>query len=217
VGDASFTVYFSANTDTMTRTGYVLVSSEYILDSVSVVQAPANPVEVILYAIPDEAGILEGKGIYGEGSRVTIQAIPNEGWKFDNWTENNSVVSTDSVWNFKLRENKTLYANFSVITDINDINEIPTEYNLYQNYPNPFNPTTTISFGLPEESFVTLNVYNLLGEKVLELINKDYSAGNYAFKFDASGLTSGIYIYQINAKSRSGKNFRNTQKMTLMK
>ena len=77
--------------------------------------------------------------------------------------------------------------------------EIPTEFNLMQNYPNPFNPTTTIKFALPNNSKVNLSVYNILGEKVIDLIDKELEAGNHEVIWNADKLSSGIYIYRIYA------------------
>ncbi len=90
--------------------------------------------------------------------------------------------------------------------------EIPTKYALNQNYPNPFNPTTIISYALPKEGMVTLNIYNILGEKVAELVNEMQNAGSYKVNFDASKLSTGAYIYRIQAGS-----FVQTKKMLLIK
>jgi hypothetical protein len=73
----------------------------------------------------------------------------------------------------------------------------PANFELSQNYPNPFNPSTNIKYSIPENSFVNLAVYNLLGEKVSTLVNEEQTAGNYNLNFDATGLTSGTYIYQL--------------------
>jgi hypothetical protein len=89
---------------------------------------------------------------------------------------------------------------------------IPTEFSLAQNFPNPFNPTTNIKFGLPKESNVTLRIYNVLGEEVATLVNKVMPAGFHTVNFDASRLTSGLYIYRIEAD-----NFVQVKKMMLMK
>jgi len=83
---------------------------------------------------------------------------------------------------------------------------------LMQNYPNPFNPSTNISYSLPRSSFVTISVYNILGQKVKTLINKNESAGNYTVNFDASRLSSGVYFYSLKAG-----NYIQTKKMILMK
>ncbi len=89
---------------------------------------------------------------------------------------------------------------------------IPAGYALAQNYPNPFNPTTVIAFGIPENSFVSLIVYNSLGIKISELAGRDYSAGQHTVRFDATNLSSGVYFYTI----RAGR-YTTTQKMILQK
>lgn len=78
-----------------------------------------------------------------------------------------------------------------------DLSLIPDKIILEQNYPNPFNPSTTIEFGIPESQFVTLAVYNLLGEQVGLLVNENLSAGIYQATWDADDLPSGIYIYKL--------------------
>ena len=88
----------------------------------------------------------------------------------------------------------------------------PGSFELSQNYPNPFNPSTTIKYSLPENSFVNLAVYNLLGENVRTLVNEVQNAGNYNLNFDASGLTSGTYVYRLSTASGTL-----TQKMVLLK
>lgn len=75
--------------------------------------------------------------------------------------------------------------------------EVPSSIMLNQNYPNPFNPATTIEFALPEASHVILEVYNMLGQKVGTLLNESRSAGWHSVNFDASGLSSGAYIYRL--------------------
>lgn len=75
----------------------------------------------------------------------------------------------------------------------------PTTYQLRQNYPNPFNPTTMIEYGIPKESFVTLKVYNMLGQEMVSLVNETQYAGTYTVSFDASRLPTGMYFYKIIA------------------
>ncbi|MHA2100158.1 MAG: Ser-Thr-rich GPI-anchored membrane family protein, partial [Candidatus Kariarchaeaceae archaeon] len=101
----------------------------------------------------------------------------------------------------------------------NITNEIPDIYTLYQNYPNPFNPQTKIEFGLPEESTVSLKIYDLTGQQVdVVLDNENLYAGKFRFDFDASYLPSGIYFYILVAKSNtSDLSIKETKKMILMK
>jgi tartrate-resistant acid phosphatase type 5 len=94
---------------------------------------------------------------------------------------------------------------------INESNLI-ADYKLFQNYPNPFNPTTTIMYKIPKTSFVELKIFDVLGRKVAMLINDNQTAGNYSVKFDGSGLSSGIYFYQLKADD-----FISTKKLILMK
>ncbi len=88
----------------------------------------------------------------------------------------------------------------------------PDKFQLHQNYPNPFNPTTTISFELPKQSHVILQVYDILGQKAATLINETKPAGSYKEEFDASSLSSGVYIYEIKAND-----FIQSKKMLLIK
>jgi hypothetical protein len=77
--------------------------------------------------------------------------------------------------------------------------QLPREFVLRQNYPNPFNPSTSIRFGLPVRSLVTLTVYNMLGQQVAMLVEGEQDAGLHEVVFDASGLASGVYLYRMKA------------------
>ena len=102
---------------------------------------------------------------------------------------------------------------FSIVTNVKASNDaLPVKFALSQNYPNPFNPSTVIKFSIPSSELVTLKVYDVLGREVSTLVNKTMSAGNYEANFDASKLTSGMYIYQITAG-----NFVSAKKMMLLK
>jgi hypothetical protein len=90
--------------------------------------------------------------------------------------------------------------------------KIPDQYELFQNYPNPFNPSTKITFTLPEASQVKLTVFNILGEEVKTLINENRDAGHHTVDFNASGFSSGVYLYKIQAG-----NFVQVRKMILTK
>lgn len=92
------------------------------------------------------------------------------------------------------------------------ISGLPDGFSLKQNYPNPFNPTTNIEYSIPEQSFVQLKVYDILGNEVSTLVNEELSAGTYKADFTAQNLASGFYIAQL----RTG-NYLKSIKMTLMK
>ena len=93
-----------------------------------------------------------------------------------------------------------------------EVDFLVEKYSLSQNYPNPFNPSTSISFTLTTKTFVTLKVYNILGNEITTLVNELIPGGNHKVKFDATGLPSGVYLYSLNAGD-----FVETKKMLLMK
>lgn len=111
------------------------------------------------------------------------------------------------------------YPGLSAITSINDeFSYSPAEFKLGQNYPNPFNPTTTINFSLSEESNVVIEVFNSVGQSVAKLVNETFSSGSHSTLFNASDLSSGVYLYRINAVSTSSnKVYTQTKKMMLIK
>ncbi|HSD62462.1 MAG TPA: T9SS type A sorting domain-containing protein [Ignavibacteriaceae bacterium] len=94
--------------------------------------------------------------------------------------------------------------------------DLPDVYDLGQNYPNPFNPTTQIYFSLAADSKVTLKVFNILGQEVTTLLNQDMTAGVHKIIFDASRLTSGVYLYKLEANG-ADRTFTSIKKMILTK
>jgi photosystem II stability/assembly factor-like uncharacterized protein len=115
------------------------------------------------------------------------------------------------------------YVELLLATDVEEIETyIPESYTLKQNFPNPFNPTTTIEFALPFASDVKLSIYNILGQKVITLLNEQRSAGNHSVVWNAtdsygSKLSSGIYFYKLNAAGIDGNEFVDIRKMVLLK
>ena len=98
--------------------------------------------------------------------------------------------------------------------------ETPKDYLLGQNYPNPFNPATVISYQLPVSSVVALRVYDLLGREVVTLVNEQKAAGTYQAAFAATGLSSGVYFYRLEARQTEGEqagSFVQTKMLVLMK
>lgn len=95
--------------------------------------------------------------------------------------------------------------------------KVPSDFSLSQNYPNPFNPATKISFSLPVESFVTLKIFNVIGEEVSSFVKGSLSSGQHDINFNASSLNSGIYFYQIEAQGIDGSSFSEVKKMMLTK
>jgi hypothetical protein len=105
-------------------------------------------------------------------------------------------------------------ADFGTITSV-EIEQRPTmatTFALAQNYPNPFNPTTNIHYTLPKSEFVSVKIFNILGQEVQTLVSEQQTAGEYTVRFDASRLTTGVYFYQLHAGS-----FSEVRKMMLVK
>ncbi len=123
---------------------------------------------------------------------------------------------------FDSKENGTKIVDIGVheyqsVTDVATEPIASSKFTLFNNYPNPFNPSTVIKFTLPTSQFVNLSVYNMLGEKISELVNGDMSAGNHSVTFNASTaigskISSGTYFYKISTAS-----YNSTKKMLLLK
>jgi hypothetical protein len=117
---------------------------------------------------------------------------------------------TDTISNISIKGGVNL--SKSTTTEANKETAEIKGYELNQNYPNPFNPSTNISYQIPENSFVSLKVYNILGKEVATLVNENQTAGRYNYNFIANNLTSGVYFYKLMAG-----NFTAVKKFTLLK
>jgi hypothetical protein len=95
---------------------------------------------------------------------------------------------------------------------INQPEVVPGTFSLSQNYPNPFNPSTTIRYGLPQRQQVLLTLFNTLGQRVATLVREEKEAGYHEVKFDATGLSSGVYFYRLQAG-----NYVATKKLLLLR
>ncbi len=110
-------------------------------------------------------------------------------------------------------------------TSVKSADSVPYDYSLEQNYPNPFNPSTTIEYSISKQSYVTLEVYNILGRNLETLVNKEEDAGNYKVEFNSmqtdnnKPLASGLYFYQIKAipAGSQAASYIKTRKMILLK
>ncbi|QOJ29393.1 MAG: choice-of-anchor D domain-containing protein [Ignavibacteriales bacterium] len=138
---------------------------------------------------------VEGKGNTAELSRYT-------------YTDKNV---TPGVYTYRLKQ-IDFDGTFSYSAEVEVNVEIPGVFELAQNYPNPFNPSTTIKFALPKDANVTLSVYSVLGEKVATIISGSLKAGNHVVNFDATKLSTGLYIYKLEAGE-----FSATKKMMFLK
>jgi hypothetical protein len=148
-------------------------------------------------------GIDGGVGIMGTGS----QTLQPQGMRTVYMAIAVGTNESNMLANMDLAE-----GHYGTITDVNQTKLNVPDYQLNQNYPNPFNPSTIISFSVPQLERVTLDVYNLLGQKVTSVVNKEFEAGSYNVQFDAGNLAAGIYFYTLKAG-----NFVSTKKMMLLK
>lgn len=89
------------------------------------------------------------------------------------------------------------------VSDFECEDKFPSEFHLSQNYPNPFNPQTTIEYKLPKSCHVTLKIFNSLGQEIVTLIDQEQKAGDFKVQWNAQGLTTGLYLYQLEAEGFS--------------
>lgn len=146
-----------------------------------------------------------------EGYGIDENSIQVKYWndQSNSWTEinNTALDKTNNTINFSLGSASNfviLTADKAQVTGIKENTDaIVTNFKLDQNYPNPFNPSTLIEFSLTNSTDVKLNIYNALGQKITTLVNSTLEAGVHSVKFDAAGLSSGTYFYQLQANGVS--------------
>jgi uncharacterized Ntn-hydrolase superfamily protein len=140
--------------------------------------------------------------------RVAKPNDPQNGPYYLDLNVNNTPAGHDPIDSLQI-----LYNNWLATGTINYSGIIPQKYSLYQNYPNPFNPVTTIKFDISELSRVNLVVYNILGSEIVVILNGEwFHPGAYSVNFDASNLSSGVYIYKLISD-----NFKDAKKMAVIK
>ncbi len=202
------------------------IQFDYIANSSELQNSP-----VLSAALTNE----EGKNLLVFASHPsgsdTIQENEIRIGRFKVKTINPSGDSILSVsWNFEGDINTIISASSMNITNpanhldfegnVSNSNEslLPKVYALSQNFPNPFNPSTSIRFSLPFDSKIKISIYNALGELVANLADKIEQAGNHDITWNASGMSSGLYIYTIEAEPlKGGSTFKSVKKMMLLK
>jgi len=159
---------------------------------------------------------------WGAGDNSVIQATTNGGINWINQTSfqlgknYNSVYFTDSLTGWVVCDSGIILKTTTggVLTNFSNISsEIPEKFSLLQNYPNPFNPRTIINYQLTMFNFVSLKVYDVLGNEVAALVNENQNAGAYSVEFDGSGFSSGVYLYRLEANG----NHIDTKRMIFLK
>jgi len=147
-------------------------------------------------------------------NRLNIQFDPKTGnlkLTAPSFSGRNHLYITVKDWrNIAARDTIIIHITPASLAKSNE--QLPTEFVLQQNYPNPFNPTTMIRFGLPHDTNVQLEIYNLAGHRVATLLNAQKAAGYHDVLWDASGLSSGVYFYRLTAGQ-----FRAMKKLMLMR
>jgi hypothetical protein len=151
------------------------------------------------------------------GSTVSVLTLPVTG-SWDAWRSVSALVQLSkgpqvirmaaSQGGFRLN-----WIRLSSITGVKNADSwFVKEFRLSQNYPNPFNPSTTISFGLPSRSFVSLKVFDMIGREVAIIVSEELPSGNYSRQWNAAKMTSGIYFYRLQAGS-----YTETKKLILLR
>lgn len=196
------------NLITKPDTGFAIIKGKVK----TILNEPVNG--AIVYAIDLSGNVVSYTNSSNDGTYM-IENLPAGEYKlivetteYENTTGDNSVII-----NYGSNSNLTKDLSLSPLSTTGVKNSsTPTSYELLQNYPNPFNPKTTIKFAIPEKARVTLEVYNLIGQKVVTLVDNELNTGVYEVEFDGSNLVSGIYLYRIQAGS-----FVSVKKMLLLK
>lgn len=182
-----------------------------------------------LALVGDKLMIVVTDGVQTGGNRVVAvdrelsdQGYVNTTTHFEGVEDENRMhqLKANSTAAFGYRELNDPYRRTLYVYSTGDVgtansemdSEVSASFGLHQNYPNPFNPTTSIQFSIPSSAEVNLTVYNLLGQKVATLVSEKLTAGSHTINFDASQLSSGVYLYRLS----SGNQIM-TKKMTLIK
>jgi parallel beta-helix repeat protein len=229
-GTIDSTGYFFADSVTQVVTISVLENNSNLSASVDVNVNPHNNIATVLTIYPDSVQIYKNSftQFYAEGKDehgfkvefgkewlATGGTIDQSGLYTAGDVEGEySVIVRDTISGAQV----TAKVVVGFITDVERECIIPKEYSLNQNYPNPFNPSTTISYGLPYNSKVKVEVFNVLGQRVDVIANGVESAGVHSTLWNADNLASGIYIIRINAVSISNnRDYSKSIKMILLK
>jgi len=162
-------------------------------------------------------------GLFSNNEQVAASEVPFDSLTTLDYTNDDLYIGdlwTDQIspYSFDGKIDEVRISNIAryqiTLTDVENSNKdiLPLTRILEQNYPNPFNPITTIKYQIPVRGFVTIKVYDVLGNEVATLVNEQLPAGEYETDFSGNNLTSGIYFYQLKAE-----NFFETKKMILLK
>jgi len=196
----------------VTCTGFAQEQSFYFGNDLSYVNQMEEEAEIFSYQTMILPGV-EGAYYY----------MTTDNW--DNYLDYRETVPSECVdWydsdrDYVISDDDVEFANkwgtcqeIEIGTSLNHPTEMPGEFELQQNFPNPFNPVTQISYQIPESELVTLTVYDMTGREVKELVNQRQTPGFYQVEFNAGSMSSGIYLYRLQAGEQT-----QTRKLTLIK
>jgi hypothetical protein len=148
--------------------------------------------------------------------KINIENIKNlqkETAQFSFNVSANTPIGEEGIITFRITK-----GNAGAITKTYNVKIIAPEiFEVYQNYPNPFNPITKIKYSIPQDAFVTIKIFNVLGEKISELENKEMKTGMHEAVFNASNFSSGFYFYIVEANGINGTKYFDSKKMILLK
>lgn len=161
----------------------------------------------------EDFSIISGNGLYslnaGQYRDIVVRFAPiSLGYKDHFLNITHDATNADTPYRVKIEGECVDPTNIE--KDL--LNIVPNEFILYQNFPNPFNPNTTISFDIPKNSFITINIYSLNGRIIETILQKNLQVGRHSIVFNASDLSSGIYYYELKSK-----NFRSVKKLVVLK
>ncbi len=156
--------------------------------------SPINQFYITTMVMPDFSGITIGSGAYNLNQLVAVQAIPNNGWYFVNWTENGNIVSLDSNYSFNVTTNRTLVANFNLIISIPEI----LNQNEIEIYPNPANNYFYLDIKNSLNTEINIQIYDILGRIVYNHFENIISP----LKINVENLQKGIYYIDIKQKNK---------------
>ena len=161
------------------------------------IETPARPSQIFSTIYAPLVDDIDGDGLV---ELVLVgDALELYVWDFEASSKNGTNTGRLFIDNM----NSSIVLPADVITDVNDADDenindlLPDKFALAQNYPNPFNPVTNIMLDIPQLAQVRLDVFNLLGQKITTLINREMTAGRYTIRFDGAALASGIYFYRL--------------------
>ena len=229
-------VYFDSTVIVDSTYNYAVIAyNEYFFSDTSnfaTITVEPVPVELIsfTYEITSQGDVTlnwitatETNNMGFEIERASSMTTPIQGWSQIGFVEGHGTTTEIQFYNFTDKNvipGKQFYKlkqidfdgsyEYSPVLEINIL--VPLTFSLEQNYPNPFNPVTNIRFQIAEQGLVSIKVYDLLGKEVAVLVNEEKEAGNYEVEFDATSLSSGMYIYKL-----STSRFTSSRKMLLMK